>query len=547
MLKSSHKFSSLTAFLIILSNIIYAGEGDIGYVENYDFSKTTVVDELFDGINKNNEVQVFHSLQGVVIGGAGETAKPFGASPDWKDVTGDGKPELVVGDGKGFLWIFPVTSKTGQFPPTVSSGKFVHAYFGDAINIEVEDFNNDGKNDVLVGTPAGAIQIIQNKGEGRFLDPGKPPSYSEIDVDKLRSRQPVDTTLAFPLVMQGTLPLCPGSYLAPRFVDWTGDGIKDLIVGEGSYSANSVYLYKNTGSNTNPDFKNNKRQWLCYGMGREHLVPAISDLDGDGDKDLLVGTRTGKIYFYENVPGNRDSDTPYLLELHPDPILLGRKVAPLGDVIRPVLIDLDNDNDDDLLIGAPDGRVFVSRNTGTKPQWKFDTPIPVKGIDYLKPRMMPTGDWRVYPRNSRNAAVILTAKKDGDRTYAHISFVDKFVDGDAGMIKDGGVTFKFDTKYIMSFTARGKGVKPVCILKQAGETVIVDGDTRETKFGGGAEYSFAVGEQWQVFSFTFSLPRLTDETKNQENTWVSIVFDLNQMQPGGFLDITDIKFKERTL
>jgi hypothetical protein len=279
-------------------------------------------------------------------------------------------------------------------------------------------------------------------------------------------------------------------------------------------------------------------------MGREHLVPAIGDLDGDGDKDVLVGTREGKLYFYENVPRKRDSDEPYLLELHPDPIVIGRKVVPSGEVIRPVLVDLDSDGVLDLLIGAFDGRVYVSRNSGTKSAWQFDEPIAIKGIDNMKPRLVPEGKWNVYPRNYRNAAVILTAKKDeGGRTYARLSFADGYCDGDAGLIKDGGVTFNFDTRYTMTFSARGKGIKPVCMLKQAGETVVVGGDTRETKFGGGAAYEFSVGQEWSEYRFSFSLPRLTAVTEEQKTTWASVVFEVNEAQPGGYLDITDITFR----
>lgn len=532
----------LTVICSVFSFLAHASER-VGYVDNPQFARTRYADDLFDGINSNGQVQVFSADLEIMIDGTMPSRKPFGASPVWKDVTGDGQPELVVGDGRGYLWIFPVTSARNAFPPRVSHGRFVHAQFGAGMNIDVADYNNDGINDVIVGTPEGAIQIVLNRGNARFIPAtGPTPAFPSIDVNRLRTRQSVDTTRSFPLVMQGQLPLVVGSFVAPRYVDWTGNGVRDLLVGEGSYSANSVYLFRNTGSNHSPEFRPQHRHWLAYGIGREHLSPAVADLTGNGRLDLLVGTRTGHLYFYENRPHTEESDTPFLLHLHPSPMPIGGETVPAGEIVRPYLADVNNNGLYDLLLGAPCGRVYISRNSGTRQQFRFEKPVPIHGVDVRPRARVPDGRWIVYPRHHMNAAVIMRAMEEEGRTFARVSFVDDYTAGDAGMMLEDGVVIPFERRFEITFLVRGRGIEVMSELRQAGEQVLV-GDIRETRFGGGAQHSFTLTEQWNRQRYTFSLPRLTEASRDEENTWVHVAFVLNNVQRGAYFDVTDIQIR----
>jgi len=56
------------------------------------------------------------------------------------------------------------------------------------------------------------------------------------------------------LLLAGSNTLCPGSYAIPCVTDWNGDGRKDLVVGY--RTADKVALYLNTGTDANPDFTN---------------------------------------------------------------------------------------------------------------------------------------------------------------------------------------------------------------------------------------------------------------------------------------------------
>ena len=536
----TYKKSSLLlpVLAVLFTSISYSKE----LPENGSFKKTVKNDNLWDGIDKDSNVRVPFRLQRILVDGNASKDKQFGASPCWADVTGDKKPELIVTDANGFVWIFPVVSKPGEFPPRVLNGKFLPAYFGYAATCDVVDYNNDGLNDILIGTAEGAIQILLNRGNGEFLPHGKVPSYLNVDVKKLRTRKQVDTSAAFPLIMKGSKPLCIGNYVCPRFVDWDKDGKKDLIIGDGSYSANSVYFFKNHGSSTKSDFNKSKRQWLGYGMGREHLTPTVGDLDGDGDNDLLVGSRTGELFFYENTPGVAEKGAPYLTKLHEEPVKIGDKTVPAGEFIRPYLIDLDKDGDLDLLLGTGDGRVLVSKNDGTKGKPSFQKPLPLKGKDVMPIRNVPAGRWRAYLMDYKggNSGVKIEVKKDEKgKPFTRIDFAGGYIGVGGGMITFPKVPVTYNKPYNISFRARGDKTSATCSLRQGGETK-VKGDTKEILHDN-KTFKFKVTPEWQNYSFNFKPQRLTKQRKGNKTIIDEIQITLNKPAPSAYLDITDVR------
>ena len=98
-----------------------------------------------------------------------------------------------------------------------------------------------------------------------------------------------------------------GSYSAPALADLDDDGDLDLVVGE---KYGDLYYYENVGSATSPSYEArtgsaNPFDGFYYVYDSEH--PALADLDGDGDLDLVVGEYDdvyyddGVLNYYENV------------------------------------------------------------------------------------------------------------------------------------------------------------------------------------------------------------------------------------------------------
>src|SRR6185295_3631923 len=127
------------------------------------------------------------------------------------------------------------------------------------------DLDGDGDLDVVVGGSEGTLRYYENIGTAAA------PLYTER------------TGIANPF--DG---IDVGNQSAPSFVDLDHDGDFDLAVGAAD---GTLHYYQNTGSNTAPAYvaivgSANPFNGIDVGL---QSVPSFSDVDGDGDLDLVVG------------------------------------------------------------------------------------------------------------------------------------------------------------------------------------------------------------------------------------------------------------------
>ena len=232
------------------------------------------------------------------------------------------------------------------------------------------DYDNDGDKDLFLGDISfNNIAMLQNGGNAQI-------AY----IDEQVTFFPNNTTAI-------NLPVFPAAF----FIDIDNDNKKDLIVApniEGSAAnVDNVWYYKNVSMGDTAIFQFEGRNFLLESSldfgALSH--PVFTDLDGDGDLDLIVATASyyignnvfrKSLFAYEQI-GIGHTSTYRLIS---DDYANLRQYN--FDKMAPTFADLDGDGDNDIIIGLANGTLVYVQNIGTAQQANYTTPIPnYKGID----------------------------------------------------------------------------------------------------------------------------------------------------------------------
>lgn len=174
-----------------------------------------------------------------------------------------------------------------------------------------------------------------------------------------------------------------GAETIPALGDIDGDGDQDLVVGTkiepGNPRTGGLYWFENTGTTTAPTLQLRGHLTIQPAF---HFAPALGDLDGDGLPDLVIGQFQDPIAWYRN------SGTSGAARFQ----LVDSAVVrlPRGSNAVPELHDIDRDGDLDLFVGDAGGRIAFFRNDGTRQTPRFV----LASEDYLGARV----GRRVVPR-----------------------------------------------------------------------------------------------------------------------------------------------------
>jgi len=385
-------------------------------VVNGDFSNFTTEDNLWDGVDGAGFLAGWrHGTYAVTEKGrAGNLEMPL--SVNFVDVNGDGLPDLITADATGVVRAYiNIGTKTEPkfdhaevipiFPPQLAKDT---AWNWDSWTtpygvpkISMFDWNHKGAPDMCIGNYGGDILMLHNTGGATSPAFPQPANYQRVKVPVAKSRP-------------------WGNLFAPCVFDWNKDGHPDLLVGEGSYSANAVYVLLNQSSGSEPKFVEDQRFYLCYGDGREQLVPTVVDYNGDGLPDVLVGDRKGTVGVYLNPGGWKPG-----VELPLSSYIQFGNTDTLGMGVAPYAVDYNGDGLFDLLIGKTNGRISLAINKGTKSEPKFDAPIELRGEKVFKEPLRIPSAWTLDAGNNRG------------NLYGYISVSDEKSPGGGQILKSG--------------------------------------------------------------------------------------------------------------
>lgn len=160
-----------------------------------------------------------------------------------------------------------------------------------------------------------------------------------------------------------SLPILSVSFnYAPAFADLDNDGDQDLLLG--SYIKDSLWFYRNTGNANSFNFTLEARghQIGLTTLGQSS-TPSFVDIDDDGDKDLFLGATNGRIFFYENTWTAENFNFVFRNNFY--------NSIDAGDESIPRFFDIDSDGDYDLFIGRQDGKISYYRNDGNASNANF--------------------------------------------------------------------------------------------------------------------------------------------------------------------------------
>jgi hypothetical protein len=228
------------------------------------------------------------------------------------------------------------------------------------------DYDNSGVLDLVIGDASFVnLNLLINGGTAVNTD------SPMISVDP-----------SFP---SNTTPVNVQLFPAAFYLDVDFDGIKDLIVAPNakniSFNENSVMFYKNTGSNTNPNFVYSMNDFLQNGM-IEHgtgSIPTFFDYNEDGLKDLFVANfhrykpildKESTVAYYQNTGTAND---PVYSFVDSDVFNFAQEAYGLRSV--PCFGDLDDDGDDDMILGIENGTVVYYENNSVGAGAVFGTGV----------------------------------------------------------------------------------------------------------------------------------------------------------------------------
>ncbi|MES2688993.1 MAG: T9SS type A sorting domain-containing protein [Bacteroidota bacterium] len=218
----------------------------------------------------------------------------FFAHPTFGDLNGDGKPDLIVGEGNGNLSYFINNSNGNAFSFTPVSRNAFNILAGTYATPQLVDLDKDGLLDLVIGNTAGTIRYYKNKGSKTA-----PDFSSTATIDSLGK---ISTIEIFTTIGRSPMPDING-YSAPHVTDLDRNGTWELITGT---STGRILIYTDILPYKDSIAVLVDKPFVDYGtpgndgynkrFGNRTTI-ATAFLDGDDTPDIVAGNLAGGLVF----------------------------------------------------------------------------------------------------------------------------------------------------------------------------------------------------------------------------------------------------------
>ena len=260
---------------------------------------------------------------------------------------------LEVGINTNKLVLFDTCTYNIPNPEGTSGGSGSSRHIGSSVTMIDED--GDSVMDLLLGDVTFNNVVLGING-------GTAPNQNSSIVNQDTAFPSYDTPI--------DLTLFPGIFIE----DIDNDGINDMIASpntaELAQNYESMWYYKNKGTNRFPNFEFVKKDLLQDEMIElgENSIPELFDYNADGLMDLIVSnygyfnkdstTYDCKISLYKNVGTTLNPMFQFITEDYQNIAALK-----LGNSLHPTFGDIDGDGDEDMILGNSEGYLHLFDNT----------------------------------------------------------------------------------------------------------------------------------------------------------------------------------------
>ena len=301
----------------------------------------------------------------------GSVLKHAGSTVLSLDLNNDGVKDLILGD-VSFNNLVALTNDNLGVNMNTSFLSQDTAFPSNTIPVDMqvfpgafyEDVDNDNIKDLVVSPNS------DNESE----------NYNSVcAIIRIMVRTPFLCLDIFKMISMQDQMIEKGRSAFPVLFDYNNDGLTDLFISNFGIFDMSVpdnyrsqmALYQNVGSASFPEFQlvTDDFQGLSgLGLGTG-IYPAFSDMDNDGDVDVICGTHDGYLHYFMNTSGSLNSMNFVLMA----PQLQDDNSIPIdvGYAAKPCLFDIDGDLDYDLIIGEENGNLNYYENMGTQSSYAF--------------------------------------------------------------------------------------------------------------------------------------------------------------------------------